>query len=417
MRPDLQLALIGYGLAGRVFHAPLIQHTPGLVLHSIVSSQRDTLLRTFSDVHVRATPQEVFDDPAVDAVVIATPNEQHAPLAIAALAAGKHVLVDKPFALDVAEAETVLAAARDAGRIATVFQNRRFDADFLTLQALLAEGTLGDVAECHAHFDRYRPQVRDRWREQDGPAVACGTTSARTCWTRCWCCSAGPRRSMPIWPCSAKAAAASITSTPCCTTRGIARSCMPVRWWQRPRRTSACMAARPAGSSTAWMCRKRSCAAVLRRVRRAGASIRGMASWCAAMPRTTCSSTVDNLPGDYRRLYAQFAAAMHGDGEATVSPVQALQLMRLLQAGMDSAREGRRIALGDRQGCALHLPNRPLAGNLNSNGAVSVRWSGEPCFDWLETLSCGGDPTLDLHGSEPFGNGKGSDPTAVLTTS
>jgi predicted dehydrogenase len=111
------------------------------VLHSIVSSQRDTLLRTFSDVHVRATPQEVFDDPAVDAVVIATPNEQHAPLAIAALAAGKHVLVDKPFALDVAEAEAVLAAARDAGRIATVFQNRRFDADFLTLQALLAEGT------------------------------------------------------------------------------------------------------------------------------------------------------------------------------------------------------------------------------------------------------------------------------------
>lgn len=169
MRPDLQLALIGYGLAGRVFHAPLIQHTPGLVLHSIVSSQRDALLRAFSDVHVRATPQEVFDDPAVDAVVIATPNEQHAPLAIAALAAGKHVLVDKPFALDVAEAETVLAAARDAGRIATVFQNRRFDAGFLTLQALLAEGTLGDVAECHAHFDRYRPQVRDRWREQDGP--------------------------------------------------------------------------------------------------------------------------------------------------------------------------------------------------------------------------------------------------------
>ncbi len=169
MRPDLQLALIGYGLAGRVFHAPLIQHTPGLVLHSIVSSQRDTLLRAFSDVHVRATPQEVFDDPAVDAVVIATPNEQHAPLAIAALAAGKHVLVDKPFALDVAEAEAVLAAARDAGRIATVFQNRRFDADFLTLQALLADGTLGDIAECHVHFDRYRPQVRDRWREQDGP--------------------------------------------------------------------------------------------------------------------------------------------------------------------------------------------------------------------------------------------------------
>lgn len=149
--------------------APLIQHTPGLALHSVVSSQRDTLLRQFIDVHVHATPQAVFDDPAVDAVVIATPNEQHAPLAIAALAAGKHVLVDKPFALDVAQAEAVQAAARGAGRIATVFQNRRFDADFLTLQRLLSDGTLGSVAECHAHFDRFRPQVRDRWREQDGP--------------------------------------------------------------------------------------------------------------------------------------------------------------------------------------------------------------------------------------------------------
>ena len=85
MRPDLQLALIGYGLAGRVFHAPLIQHTPGLYLHSVVSSRRDELRRHFTDVHVRAAPAEVFEDPAVDAVIVATPNEQHAPLAIAAV--------------------------------------------------------------------------------------------------------------------------------------------------------------------------------------------------------------------------------------------------------------------------------------------------------------------------------------------
>ena len=296
-------------------------------------------------MHVRATPQQVFDDPAVDAVVIATPNEQHAPLAIAALAAGKHVLVDKPFALDVAEAETVLAAARNAGRIATVFQNRRFDADFLTLQSLLAEGTLGDVAECHAHFDRYRPQVRDAGANRTGPAVACGTTSVRTCWTRCWCCSAGPTPSMPIWPCSAKVAAASITSTRYCTTHGIGRSSTPVHWWQRRRRTQR-----------AWQHRQLDQA---RTGRTGGAAARGVAPGAPGWgidPRhgelVRCDaednvqrSTVDNLPGDYRRLYAQFASAMHGEGEATVSPVQALQPMRLLQAGMDSAREGRRIAL------------------------------------------------------------------------
>ncbi len=295
MRPDLQLALIGYGLAGRVFHAPLIQHTPGLVLHSIVSSQRDTLLRAFSDVHVRATPQEVFDDPAVDAVVIATPNEQHAPLAIAALAAGKHVLVDKPFALDVAEAEAVLAAARDAGRIATVFQNRRFDADFLTLQALLADGTLGDIAECHVHFDRYRPQVRDRWREQDGPGSGL------------WY-DLGPHLLDQMlvlfgWPEAIDADLAvqrdggsaidyfhAVLHYP--RHRAIVHSGSLVA---APRRISACMAARPVGSSTAWMYRKRSCAAVWRPVHPAGASTRGMASWCAVMPRTTCSAAPSTI--------------------------------------------------------------------------------------------------------------------------
>jgi len=169
MAAVLQVGLIGYGLAGSVFHAPLILHTPGLALHSIVSSQRDRLLRSFTDVRICADPQQLFDDPAVDAVVIATPNDAHAPLARAALAAGKHVLVDKPFALSVAEAESVVRAAQAAERVVTVFQNRRHDADFLTLKQVIDEGRIGRVAECHSHFDRFRPQVRERWRESDAP--------------------------------------------------------------------------------------------------------------------------------------------------------------------------------------------------------------------------------------------------------
>ena len=347
MRPDLQLALIGYGLAGRVFHAPLIQHTPGLVLHSIVSSQRDTLLRAFSDVHVRATPQEVFDDPAVDAVVIATPNAQHAPLAIAALAAGKHVLIDKPFALDVAEAEAVLAAARDAGRIATVFQNRRFDADFLTLQALLAEGALGDVAECHAHFDRYRPQVRDRWREQDGPGSGL------------WY-DLGPHLLDQMlvlfgWP-------EAIDADLAVQREGGSGIDYFHAVLHYPRHRAivhaGSLVAAPTphfsvhGSRGSWIKHGLDVQeAQLRRGVAPGAPGWGIDPRHGELVRCDTEdnvqrSTVDNLPGDYRRLYSQFSAAMHGDGEPTVSPVQALQLMRLLQAGMDSAREGRRIALG-----------------------------------------------------------------------
>jgi len=163
---ELQLALVGYGYVGRVFHAPLIEATDGLRLHSIVSSQPD-LAGRHTGTRVSADRSAVLHDPQIDAVVIATPNDTHAPIALEALAAGKHVLVDKPFALDLAQARAVMAAARQAGRVCSVFQNRRWDADFLTVQQLLAERTLGEVAEFHSHFDRHRPQVRDRWRESE----------------------------------------------------------------------------------------------------------------------------------------------------------------------------------------------------------------------------------------------------------
>ncbi|AWH26606.1 oxidoreductase [Stenotrophomonas sp. YAU14D1_LEIMI4_1] len=347
MRPDLQLALIGYGLAGRVFHAPLIQHTPGLALHSIVSSQRDTLLRSFSDVHVRDTPQQVFDDPAVDAVVIATPNAQHAPLALAALAAGKHVLVDKPFALDMAEANAVAAAACDAGRIVSVFQNRRFDADFLTLQALLAQGVLGEVAECHAHFDRYRPQVRDRWREQDGPGSGL------------WY-DLGPHLLDQMlvlfgWPQAIDADLAVQRSGGSGVDYFHA-----VLHYPRHRAIvhAGSLVAAPTprfavhGELASWVKYGLDVQeAQLRRGVAPGAPGWGIDPRHGELLRCDADdsvqrSTVDNMPGDYRHLYAQFAAALHGDGEPTVSLAQALQVMQLLQAGMDSAQQGRRIALG-----------------------------------------------------------------------
>jgi predicted dehydrogenase len=165
----INVALLGYGLAGSVFHAPLIAATPGLSLHTVVSRDAARVALRHPHARVLGEPKQACDDPAIDLVVIATPNEAHAPLALAALAAGKHVVVDKPFALDVAEAEAMIAAAEAGGRVLSVFHNRRWDADFLTLRALLQAGALGDVAELHSHFDRYRPQVPDRWRDREGP--------------------------------------------------------------------------------------------------------------------------------------------------------------------------------------------------------------------------------------------------------
>jgi predicted dehydrogenase len=167
--PPLNVALVGYGYVGKTFHAPLIAATPGFALHTVVSSDPAKVAADFPAARVVAELSEALADPAIDLVVIATPNALHAPQAIAALAAGKHVVVDKPFALDAAQARTVADAAKSAGKLLTVFHNRRWDSDFQTVQRLIAEGMLGEVVQYESHFDRFRPQVRDRWRERAGP--------------------------------------------------------------------------------------------------------------------------------------------------------------------------------------------------------------------------------------------------------
>ncbi|WP_454828973.1 oxidoreductase [Pseudoxanthomonas wuyuanensis] len=165
----LEVALIGYGFVGKVFHAPLIAQTEGLNLHTVVSRQPDVVATDFPQVRIVAEADAAFADPAIDLVVIAAPNNVHASLAEAALRHGKHVVVDKPFTVTLAEARSVLAHAERSGRVLSVFQNRRWDADFLTVRRLIADGQLGDIAQFHSHFDRFRPQVADRWRERDEP--------------------------------------------------------------------------------------------------------------------------------------------------------------------------------------------------------------------------------------------------------
>ncbi len=168
MKP-VNVALIGFGLAGRVFHAPLIASVEGLRLAAIVSSRKDDITQRYPDVGVLQTPEEAFADPAIDLVVVATPNDSHFDLARRALAAGKHVVVDKPFARTGDEARALIAQAK--GRILSVFHNRRWDSDFLTLKQLMRDGALGEIVYFESHFDRFRPVVRDRWRERAGPAT------------------------------------------------------------------------------------------------------------------------------------------------------------------------------------------------------------------------------------------------------
>lgn len=167
-----RVALIGYGYAGKTFHAPLINATAGLTLAAVGSSQQATVQADLGDaVTVSADYQAVIRRADIDLVVIASPNDSHAPLAELALNAGKHVVVDKPFALSHSQARQLTLLAQQQQRLLSVFHNRRYDADFLALQQLLASGALGDIAHLESRFDRFRPEVRQRWREQAGPGA------------------------------------------------------------------------------------------------------------------------------------------------------------------------------------------------------------------------------------------------------
>lgn len=169
MSDAIRVGLIGYGYASKTFHAPLISGTPGMTLAAVSSSDQSKVLADWPANKVVSDPRQLFDDSAIDLVVIPTPNDTHFPLAKAALEAGKHVVVDKPFTVTLSQARELDAIAKREGRLLSVFHNRRWDSDFLTVKSLITEGLLGEVGYFESHFDRYRPQVRNRWREQGGP--------------------------------------------------------------------------------------------------------------------------------------------------------------------------------------------------------------------------------------------------------
>jgi predicted dehydrogenase len=174
----LRVGLIGYGLAGSVFHAPLIATTPGLRLAAVTTSnpeRRAQAERSNPGVVVYATPDQLLSDPeALDLVVVASPNRSHVALAEAALNAGLPVVVDKPIAGTAEEAQHLidLAAAREL--LLSVYQNRRWDGDFLTLRGLIADGSLGRILRYESRFERWRPQVSSGWRDQADPAEVGG---------------------------------------------------------------------------------------------------------------------------------------------------------------------------------------------------------------------------------------------------
>jgi scyllo-inositol 2-dehydrogenase (NADP+) len=163
----LKVGLLGYGFSGATFHAPVIEYCGQAIVAAIATGKSELASAAYPRAMVVPNLDALLALDDIKCVVIATPNDTHYEFAKRALEAGKHVVVDKPVTLTAKEARTLANLALERGLVFAPFHNRRWDGDFLTVRDLLADRTLGRITHFESHFDRFRPDVQQRWREQE----------------------------------------------------------------------------------------------------------------------------------------------------------------------------------------------------------------------------------------------------------
>ncbi|WP_338898063.1 Gfo/Idh/MocA family oxidoreductase [Streptomyces sp. TG1A-60] len=353
----LRVALVGYGLAGSVFHAPLIAATEGLALDTVVTSNAERRARAraeFPEVRFAATADELWaraDE--LDLVVVASPNKTHVPIAGAALEAGLAVVVDKPVAGTAAEARELAALADARGLLLSVFQNRRWDNDFLTLSKLLADGALGEVRRFESRFERWRPQLKGGWRESGDPTEIGGllydlgshvVDQALTLF--------GPATLVYAESDLRRPGAETDDDTFIAVTHAggvrshfhvsaVAPQLGPrfrvlgseagyVKYGLDPQETALRGGDRPAPGGADWGLEPE--------------ELRGRVG-AGDSPLTGGGSPVPTLPGAYPAYYEAVAAALHGTGDNPVTAYEAAAALDVLEAARRSAREGVAVKL------------------------------------------------------------------------
>ena len=338
----IRVALIGYGYAGRTFHAPLIRATHGLELVAVSSRNAQQVHADLPGVVVVPSAAEACVSPSVDLVVVATPNDTHVPIATAAIGAGKHVVVEKPFAATLTEARDLTALAHATGQVLAVFHNRRWDGDFLALRELLSRSALGDIAHVESHFDRYRPQVRDRWREQ--PGAASGV----------WY-DLGPHlvdQSLQMFGLPSRVLARLAAQRPEAQVDDWAHVLLDYGRLQVILHVSLLVAARLPrfivhGRIGSWVKygfdpQEKQLIAALRRGDDQGGE-RERALYIDGATGTENETPIP--PGDYGRFYAQLRDALNGAGPNPVPPAQALAVTAVVETAVRSSSEQRALPL------------------------------------------------------------------------
>ena len=165
----IRVGIIGFGYSAKTFHIPLIEANDSFIFTSISSSQQASLKEKYPHVSIYESPEELVANGELDLVIITAPNDVHYSLAKLCLENDIHVVLEKPMTTTSLEAQSLVTLAKERSLVLSVFHNRRWDGDFLTVKKLLEENRLGDVRYFESHFDRFRPNVRNRWRELPGP--------------------------------------------------------------------------------------------------------------------------------------------------------------------------------------------------------------------------------------------------------
>ncbi len=333
------MGLVGYGLSGATFHAPLLSVEPWFTLSAVATRQAEAVGRDWPGVRVLSV-EDLLADLELDLIVIATPHESHGRLAEQALRAGKHVVVEKPFTLDGAEATRLGALASERGLCLAVFHNRRWDGDYLTVRQLVEQGRLGRLYSFESHFDRYRPQVKKRWKEEEGPG---GGT---------------------LWDLGSHLVdqAVQLFGMPESVSADLGRQrpgAGAVDWFHLLLRYGELRVILRSGSVVhepwpRFVLQGEADAYVKEGLdpqeEQLKAGLRpGMKGWGAEPPerhgRLSRGGSVPTLPGAYEGFYRQLAAALAGEGPVPVTAESASQVIRILEAAVRSAAEGKRVSL------------------------------------------------------------------------
>jgi len=337
----IDVGLIGFGFAGRTFHAPVISAVEGLRLAAILQRHGAEAQQAYPSARVVRTLDELLAINSIRLTVIATSNTTHFDLAKQCLLAGRNVVVDKPFTTTYAEAAELVKLATEKRRLLSVYQNRRWDGDFVTVQRLLADGKLGRVVLYESHFDRFRPQLKaNAWREKDEPGsgllfdlgphlidqalLLFGAPEAMSADVRIEREGASVDDAFdvvlqyPRMRALLRAGVLASTPTPRFAIQGTQGGYL--KYGLDPQEDALKRGETPTGDSWGYEASER------------------WGTLFSAQGDSFASEKLPTAPGDYRKYYENVRDALLGTAPLAVTPQQALNVMRALELAVESSR-------------------------------------------------------------------------------